>query len=226
MEKILVRADARPEVGKGAARSLRRSGMLPAVVYSGGNSNPIKVHGKEMTKLIFTGTGDHALITIELHEDGSKKSELPVLVKDYQTDPVSDELLHVDFIEVSLKKLVKVTVPIVIVKEPIGIKLGGILEHLMRDLEVECLPTQIPDKIEVDAEHIDIGHSLHVSDITIPDGINLISDPAGVILNVSAPKVEEVAAEEEIEEGAEPELVGEKGKEEAEEETPKEEKEK
>jgi large subunit ribosomal protein L25 len=226
MEKILVRADARPEVGKGVARSLRRSGMLPAVVYSGGDSKPIKVHGKEMTRLIFTGTGDHALITIELHEDGTKKSELPVLVKDYQTDPVSDELLHVDFIEVSLKKLVKVTIPIVIVKEPLGIKMGGILEHLLRDLEVECLPTQIPDKIEVDAEHIDIGHSLHVSDITIPDGINLISDPAGVILNVSAPKVEEVAAEEEAEEGAEPELVGEKGKEEAGEETPKEEKEK
>jgi len=226
MEKILVRADARPEVGKGVARSLRRSGMLPAVVYSGGNSKPIKVHGKEMTKLIFTGTGDHALITIELHEDGAKKSEHPVLVKEYQTDPVSDELLHVDFIEVSLKELVKVTVPIVIVKEPIGIKLGGILEHHMRDLEVECLPTQIPDKIEVDAEHIDIGHSLHVSDITIPDGINMTSDLAGVILNVSAPKVEEVAVEEGVEEGAEPELVGEKGKEEAEEETPKEEKEK
>ena len=225
MEKILVRADARYEAGKGVARSLRRSGMLPAVVYSGGNSQPIKVHGKEMSKLIFTGTGDHALITIELHEDGIKKSEHPVLVKDYQTDPVSDELLHVDFVEVSLEKLVKVTIPIVIVKEPVGIKMGGILEHLLRDLEVECLPTQIPDKIEVDAEHIDIGHSLHVSDITVPDGIKMISDPAGVILNVSAPKVEEVAVEEE-EEAAEPELVGEKGKEEAEEETPKEEKEK
>jgi large subunit ribosomal protein L25 len=225
MEKILVRADARPEVGKGVARSLRRSGMLPAVVYSGGNSKPIKVHGKEMTKLIFTGTGDHALITIELHEDGTKKSEHPVLVKDYQTDPVSDELLHIDFVEVSLEKLVKVTIPVEIVKEPVGIKMGGILEHLLRDLEVECLPTQIPDKIEVDAEHIDIGHSLHVSDIIVPDGIKMITDPAGVILNVSAPKVEEVAVEEE-EEAAEPELVGEKGKEEAEEAAPKEEKEK
>jgi large subunit ribosomal protein L25 len=226
MEKILVKADARSEVGKGVARSLRRSGMLPAVVYSGGNSRPIKVHGKEMSKLIFTGTGDHALITIELHEDGTKKSEHPVLVKDYQTDPVSDELLHVDFIEVSLKKLVKVTVPIEIVKEPIGIKMGGILEHHLRDIEVECLPTQIPDKIEVDAGHIDIGHSLHVSDISAPEGIKIITDPSGAILNVSAPKVEEVAAEEAEGEAAEPELVGEKGKEEAKEESAQEEKEK
>lgn len=226
MEKILVKADARSEVGKGAARSLRRSGMLPAVVYSGGDSKPIKVHEKEMTNLIFTGTGDHALITIELHEDGSKKSEHPVLVKDYQTDPVSDELLHIDFIEVSLEKLVKVTIPIVIAKEPIGIKMGGILEHHMRDLEVECLPTQIPDEIKVDASHIDIGHSLHVSDVSELEGIKITSDPAGVILNVSAPKVEEVAAEEEVEEGAEPELVGEKGNEEGKEGSDQEEKEK
>ena len=220
MEKIFVKADARPEVGKGAARSLRRSGMLPAVVYSEGDSKPIKIHGKDMTKLIFTGTGDHALITIELHEDGTKKSEHSVLVKDYQTDPVSDELLHVDFIEVSLKKLVKVIVPIVIVNDPIGIKMGGILEHHMRDLEIECLPTQIPDKIEVDAAHIDVGHSLHISDIEAMEGVKIISDPAGVIINVSAPRVEEVA--EEVEEAAtQPELVGDKG---MEEDTAKEEK--
>jgi len=226
MEKILVKADARSEVGKGAARSLRRDGMLPAVVYSGGDSKPVKVHGKEMTRLIFTGTGDHALLTIELHEDGSKKSEHSVLVKDYQVDPVSDELLHVDFIEVSLKDLVKVTVPIVIVNDPIGIKMGGILEYHVRDLEIECLPTQIPDKIEVDAAHIDIGHSLHISNIAEMEGIKIISDPAGVILNVSAPKVEEVEVEEEVEEGAEPELVGEKGKEEGKEESAQDEKEK
>jgi len=226
MEKILVKADARSEVGKGVARSLRRSGMLPAVVYSGGDSKPIQVHGKEMTNLIFAGTGDHALITIEIHEDGTKKSEHPVLVKDYQTDPVSDELLHIDFIEVSLEKLVKVTVPIAIIKDPVGIKMGGIVAHHLRDLEVECLPTQIPDRIEVDAEHIDIGQSLHVSAVSELEGIKITSDPAGVILNVSAPKVEEVAAEEGEEEGAEPELVGEKGKEEGKEETSQEEKEK
>jgi large subunit ribosomal protein L25 len=226
MEKILVKADARSEVGKGAARSLRRDGMLPAVVYSGGDSKPVKINGKEMTRLIFTGTGDHALLTIELHEDGSKKSEHSVLVKDYQVDPVSDELLHVDFIEVSLKDLVKVTVPIVIVNDPIGIKMGGILEYHVRDLEIECLPTQIPDKIEVDAAHIDIGHSLHISDIAEMEGIKIISDPKGVILNVSAPKVEEEVVEEEVEEGAEPELVGEKGKEEGKEEPAQDEKEK
>ena len=215
MEKILVKADKRPEIGKGSARSLRRQGILPAVVYSGGNSTPIKMNLKEMSRLMSSGVGEHALITIKLNEDGSKTSEHPALVKDYQADPVSSELLHVDFMEVSLEQQVTVTVALAIVKEPKGIKLGGILEHRMREVEIECLPTQIPDKIEVDAEFIDIGFTLHVSDLTAPEGVKIVSDPKEVILNVSAPRVEEVAvAEEAVEEGAEePELVK-KGKEE------------
>ncbi|UCD35003.1 MAG: 50S ribosomal protein L25 [Nitrospiraceae bacterium] len=215
MEKILVKADTRPELGKGGARSLRRMGMLPAVVYSGGQATPIKVHGKEMSKLIFSGVGEHALITIELNEDGSKTSEHPVLVKDYQTDPVSDELLHVDFIEVSLQEMVEVMVPLDIVKQPVGVKMGGILQHLLREVEVECLPTQIPDKIKIDASAVDIGHSLHVSDLQVPEGIKIVTDPGEVILLVSAAAVEEAAPAEEAA-APEPELVKGKGKEEQE----------
>lgn len=217
MEKILVKADRRPELGKGGARSLRRAGMIPAVVYSGGNSFPIKVQGKQMTKLIYSGGGEHSLITIELIEDGAKTSEHPVLVKDYQRDPVSEELLHVDFMEVSLEKLVNVTVRLDIVKQPIGIKMGGILQHRLREVEVECLPTQIPDRFEVNAEAIEIGHSLHVSDLQIPEGVRIVTDPSEVILLVSAPAVEEAATAEPAAAAtaAEPELVKAKGKEEA-----------
>ena len=170
---------------------------------------------------MFKGTAEHALITLELHEDGKKISVHPVLVKDYQLDPVTDDLLHLDFIEVSLKKKVVVTVPIVITKDPVGIKLGGIAEHHLREVEIECLPTQIPDKIEVDAGFIEIGQTLHVSDITIPEGVTFVTDPKEVVLNVSAPKVEAEPEEEAAEgEAAEPEVVG-KGKEE---EKPEEEK--
>lgn len=225
MEKILVRADKRIERGKGSARSLRREGILPAIMYKEGTSTPIKIQSRQMTKLISTGAGEHALITIELNDDGGKKSEHPVLVKDYQMDPVTEELLHVDFLEVSLEKLVIVTVPLEIVKEPAGVKMGGILEQPLREIEIECLPTQIPDKIEVDAGFIEIGNSLHVSDIAPPEGVKITSDPAEVILTVSAPRIEEEAPAEAVEEEAEePELVKGKGKEE-EEEKPKEEKE-
>lgn len=226
MEKILVKADKRPEIGKGSARSLRRQGVLPAVVYGVNESMPIKVESRQMTKLITSGVGEHSLITIELNQGGKKASEHPVLIKDYQMDPVSDELLHVDFIEVSLEKNVNVTVPLVIIKEPAGVKMGGILEHRLREIEVECLPTQIPDKIEIDAGHIDIGNSLHVSDLAPPEGAKIVTDSAEVVLSVSAPKIEEEAPAEAVEEeAAEPELVKAKGKEE-EEEKPAEEKEK
>ncbi|GBD96375.1 MAG TPA: 50S ribosomal protein L25 [Nitrospirae bacterium] len=213
MEKILVKADKRPESGKGSARSLRRMGLLPAIVYSDGNSTPIKINGKEMTKLIYSGGGEHALITIELNEDGTKTSEHSVLVKDFQRDPVSEELLHVDFIEISLKKVVKVTVPVVIVKQPAGVKMGGILQYRLREVEVECLPTVIPDRIEVDAEFVEIGNSLHVSDLPVQEGVTLLTNPAEIILLVSSPVAEEAPAEAAGEEAAEPELVKAKGKE-------------
>jgi len=226
MEKILVKADKRPEIGKGSARSLRRQGVLPAVVYGVNESTPIKVESRQMTKLITSGGGEHSLLTIELNEGGKKTSEHPVLIKDYQMDPVSDELLHVDFIEVSLEKVVNVNVSLVIAKEPAGVKMGGILERRLREIEVECLPMQIPDKFEIDAGHIEIGQSLHVSDITAPEGAKIITDPDEVVLSVSAPRIEEEAPAEAVEaEAAEPELVKGKGKEEGE-EKPAEEKEK
>jgi large subunit ribosomal protein L25 len=213
MEKIIVKADKRPEIGKGGARSLRRAGLLPAVVYSGGSSFPIKIEGRQMTRLIYSGAGEHALITIKLNEDGAKTSDHPVLIKDYQRDPVSEDLLHVDFMEVSLKEVVNVTVLLDIVKQPAGIKMGGIMQRRLREIEVECLPTQIPEKIEVDAESVNIGDSLHVSDLTVPEGVKIVTGLDEVILLVSAPVVEAVK-EEGAEEAAEPELVKGKGKEE------------
>jgi large subunit ribosomal protein L25 len=212
MEKILVKADKRTELGKGSARSLRRQNVLPAVLYGEGKSVTIKLDRKEIQKLIYSGGGEHSLITLELNEGNSKTSEHPVLIKDYQREPVSEELLHVDFIEVSLKKKIKVTIPVVIIKEPAGIKMGGILQHRVREIEIECLPTQIPDKIEIDAGHIEIGHSLHVSDIPPQEGLKIVTDPSEVILSVTAPKEEVVEAAPVEAAAAEPEVIKAKGK--------------
>jgi large subunit ribosomal protein L25 len=212
MEKILIKADKRSEIGKGGARSLRRMGLLPAIVYSEGKSQSVKINSKQMTKLITSGVGEHALITIELNEDG-KTSERPVLVKDYQRDPVSEELLHVDFLQVSLKKVVTVHVLIELVKQPAGVKMGGILEYRLREVEVECLPTQIPTKFEIDAEFVQIGQSLHVSDLPEQEGVKIVTPPEAVICTVTAPVIEEEPAEE-VEAAEEPELVKGKGKEE------------
>jgi large subunit ribosomal protein L25 len=216
MEKILLKAEKRSETGKGSARSLRRRELLPAVIYSDGKSTPIKLQRKEIVRLISSGVGEHALINLALSDGKSKTAEHPSLIKDYQSDPVTNELLHVDFMEVSLKKKIKITIPIVILKEPAGIKKGGILQHHIREIEIECFPTEIPEGVEVDAGFIEIGHSLHVSDLQMIEGIKILTDPHEVILSVSAPVVEEEAPTEAAEEeAAEPELVKAKGKEEA-----------
>ncbi len=216
MEKILLKAEKRTELGKGNARSLRRSDILPAVLYAKGSSTPIKLQRKDVSRLMVSGKREHALVTIELSGGKGKKTDHWALVKDYQLDPVRNELLHVDFIEISLKKKIKTTVPIVVTEEPAGVKKGGILQQQLRDVEIECLPTQIPDGMEVDASAVDIGHSLHVSDLKIKEGVKILSDLQDVILTVSAPVVEEVAPVPAEEEAAEPEVIK-QGKSEAEE---------
>ena len=193
MEKILLKAEKRLEKGKGAARTLRRQGLLPGVLYKKDSSTPIKLQRKEFVKLMSSGIAEHTLIAMELTDNKSNKTEHLSLIKDYQLDPVRNELLHVDFIEISMEKKIKITIPVVIIKEPIGIKKGGIMQQIMRELQIECLPADIPDKIEVDASALDIGHSLHVRDIAVREGLKILSDPQAVTVTVSAPVVEEVA---------------------------------
>lgn len=205
MEKIILKAEKRAEIGKGGARGLRRQGMLPAVLYDKGVSIPIKLQRGEIARLMMSRGGEHILFNIELSGDKDKEKDHWVLIKDYQVDPAKNELLHIDFMEISLQKKIKITVPIVITKEPIGVKNGGILQQQMREIAIECLPTQIPDGIDVDASSVDIGHSLHVSDLVVKEGVKILSDPKDAVLTVTAPVVEEVApVKEEI---IEPELV-------------------
>lgn len=211
MERQTLQAEKREDVGKGAARSLRRSGNIPAVIYRENRSAPLKLNAKELSTFIRSTSGDQVLVNLKL-SDGEKL----VLVKDFQTDPVSGELLHVDFFEVSLKEKVKVAVHIALKGEPIGVKRDkGILQYGLRDIEVECLPNDIPGQLELDITELETGKSLHVKNLVIPDNVTLLSDLAEVVVIVAEPKVEveEVPEEEEVvaEGEAEPE-VSEKGK--------------
>ncbi|MBI5026157.1 MAG: 50S ribosomal protein L25 [Nitrospirae bacterium] len=210
MEKIILIAEKREGAGKGIARSLRRQGMLPAVLYGGGSATSIKLQKKDVSKLINSGAGEHALITLQL-KDKDTTTDHWAIIKDYEADPVVSELLHVDFMEVSLDKKIQVTVPVILTAEPMGIKKGGILQHHLRDVGVECLPTQIPESIEIDASSIDIGGSIHVSDLAVREGIKILVEPDEVVLTVTAPVVEEVVAPVPtgvgIEEIKEPELI-------------------
>ena len=224
MERLTISVHKREEVGKGAARSLRRENMIPAVIYRGGDSQPVKFSKKELLQFINSTVGQQVMVNLQFG-DGSNKL---VLMKDYQVDPAKGDLLHVDFFEVSLSEKIKVPVHVTIVGEPVGVKRdGGILQYLLREIEVECLPDKIPEHVKLDISGLEISQSLHVSDIKFEEGVRVLTDPDGVIVNVIAPAVEEaapveaaVAAAPEI---TEPEVIK-KGKKEEEEEKEKKEK--
>jgi large subunit ribosomal protein L25 len=211
MEKLSIQAERREEHGKGAARTLRREDMIPAVLYRGGKAQSIKLARRELSKLINTISGEQVIVDLHF-ADGEKKL---ALLKDYQVDPVSRELLHTDFFEVSLTEEIRVTVHVVTVGEPIGVKRdAGILQYALREVEIECLPDKIPGKIEVDIAKLEMGQSVHVSDLKFEEGIKVLTDPNDVIVTVTAP-VAEAAPAEAVAEVAEPEVVK-KGKKEEE----------
>jgi large subunit ribosomal protein L25 len=216
MERIIIHAEKREETGKGVARSLRRKNMIPAVLYRAGGSLPIKLPKKEITQFINTTAGEQIMVDLQFTDGETKLA----LVKDYQIDPTRRELLHADFFEVLLTEKVKVNVHIIPTGEPIGVKRdSGILQTLLRDIEIECLPDKIPGHIKIDISGLEIGQSFHVRDLQIEEGIKVLTDPGEVIVNIIAPLVEEAAPAAEVAAPAvaEPEVLK-KGKKEEEEE--------
>lgn len=211
MEKVSLAAEKREEHGKGAARTLRRAGMIPAVLYREGKAQSIKLNRKDLAKLINTVAGEQVMVDLNF-SDGDRKL---ALLKNFQVDPLKRELLHTDFFEVSLTEKIRITVHVSTVGEPIGVKRdAGILQHALREIEIECLPDHIPGKIEIDITKYELGQSLHVSDLKLGDGIKLITDPHDVIITVVAPTTEAATAEA-GEAAAEPEVAKKGKKEEA-----------
>lgn len=214
-----IQVQRREKLGKGPARALRRQGLIPGIVY-GRNFGPIpiQVERKEVQRLLKHESVESMLIKMQL--DGQEEL---VIIKEIQRHPVTYDILHVDFMRVSMDEPIDVRVPITLVGEPAGVKEGGILEFLHRELEIRCLPTEIPEHIEVDVSELGIGDSIKVEDLKLPEGIKVLDEPSTVIAVVAAPVVveeEEVAEEAEAAEAPEePELVGEKEEEEEEEES-------
>jgi len=213
MQQILLDAKVRNETGTGTSRRLRRQGRVPAIVY-GRKENPLtlEVIEKEFAKVVGLATGQNAIISLNLDKDGS---EILALVKDVQYHPVTDKLLHVDFYRISLQDKITVSVTVVVTGESLGVKKGGILEHILWEVEVECLPTQIPDRIEVDITTLNIGDTVHVKDLKLGEGINILTEGEQTILSVVPPTVVKEGEEVVEEKGSEPERIGGKEKEES-----------
>jgi large subunit ribosomal protein L25 len=216
MERFSLSVQLRDKVGKGAARSFRRQDSIPAVIYSKGESSPITLDKGELIQFVKKTSGEQVIVNLKF-KDGKDKL---ALMKEYQLDPVLNEMLHVDFMEVSLTEKITVTVPLSTIGEPIGVKRDkGILQHIIREVEIESLPDNIPGHMDIDIEGLEIGDSVHVSDISPPEGVKILTDPSSVILSVVPPVVEEEVVPEEEEEAEEAEApeVAKKGKKEEEE---------
>jgi large subunit ribosomal protein L25 len=213
----------RERVGKGAARSARRAGRIPGVIYGHGQAAvAVDVELREFINAMRKTAGGNLIVSLQL-----KGGDRTALVREVQRDPLSHEILHLDFQEVSLTEKVRVEVPVHLIGIPKGVKDGGgILQHVVRTIEVECLATAIPASIDADVVQLDIGDSLHVRDLSA-GGLTIVTDADQTIVTVVPPTVYEAPAPTEAPaEGAEPEVIA-KGKEEkAEEEGKDKEKEK
>ncbi len=212
MEEIILNVEVRDGVGRSKAKDLRDTGFMPSVVYGEGKKAlPIKVVTGELIKLVHKYRVENALINLKFKSDKDKKAKV-CLIKEMQYDPVHGNIIHVDFNEISMNKVIKINIPVTVKGEAVGVKQdGGSLEHILWEIEVECLPTQIPEEITVDISNLKIGDAIHIKDIKFPSGAKVLNDESAVVLHVVAPMKEEVPAEAlEGEEKKEPEVIKEK----------------
>ena len=212
MKEVVLKVRQREERGKEYAKKLRRNGFIPAVVYGQKTpSMPLEIEGKLFHALLRGGLGENVLVTLSTGDQ--KQKDRKVLIREIQRDPVGGQIIHVDFHEVSLTKRLSIQVPVQLVGTPPGVTEGGILQHALRELEVQCLPTAIPEKIEVDVSHLTIGDSIHVADLKV-ENVDIVSDPESSIVSVVPPTVFKEPEVAPAAEGEEPEVITEKKEEE------------
>ncbi len=214
MATVDLKGEVRTAVGKAEAKRLRRALRIPGIVY-GGSQGPLPVVVNPQELLSALGASENVLINLSLGGIAGAQTRT-VILKELQLDPVKGRPLHADFMEVSMERKIRVEVPLILAGESVGVKSkGGILEQPLRQLFVECLPLNIPDRITVEVSALDIGDAIHVRDLTVGEGIRILEDAGRVVASVVAPAAEEVVTPVE-EKPAEPEVVGKKEKAEAE----------
>lgn len=196
---------------RGSARKARRAGAVPAILYGRGGPNVLlQVGARDLRKALTTEAGENVVIRLEI-EGGAAET---VMARQIQIHPVTHAPLHADFVRIDVTRRIKVNVPVGTVGAAPGVAEGGILAVVLREIEVECLPTAIPSSFDVDVSGLKIGDSVHVADLRVPEGVAILTEAGETVVTVLAPKAEEEAPA--VAGPAEPERIGEK-KEEAEE---------
>lgn len=215
-KQVKLNAKLRTDAGKTKVKRLRSQGIVPGIVY-GAHTKPfsITVNSRELGDVLHHATGENVLVDLALDENGKASNRL-ALIQDVQHHPFNDTILHVDLHEVLATEKLRTKVPVRPHGEPAGVKTGGgVLEYILREIHVECLPKDLPDVIEVNVEKLEIGQGIHVNEITPPAGVTFLDDKGQPVFLVVAPITEEEAAATEAAPG-EPEVIGAKKEEGAE----------
>jgi large subunit ribosomal protein L25 len=189
-------AQRRTQVGRNAIKKIKAAGMVPGVIY-GSAQEPVnlQINGRELLNVLSHASGENILVELEILDGGEKQNAL-AMIQEIQHHPLQREILHVDFHAVSANETVSAEVPIDTVGEAVGVKVhGGLLEHILRYLEVECLPGDLPQVIEVDVSNLEVGQSLHVRELILPPGVEAITDPEQTVVAVVESRVEEEVVE-------------------------------
>jgi len=213
LERLELQTTARKSTGNSPARSLRRSGHIPAVLY-GPKTDPIllSVNTNDLEQVFKKGNVFQIILNLVI-QNGKKITKV-AMVKELQSHPVSGNFIHIDFYEIDMKRQINVMVPVIIKGQAVGVENGGMLDIVRRELELLCLPGDIPEAIEIDVSDLDIGDAIHIEDIPLGENVEVSADVNFTVVSVLSPKVEEeeVVEEDEAElEGDEAEEGGEPG---------------
>jgi len=188
-QAMLLKAEKRVATGSAAARRLRRTGKIPGELYGGDGNRSIQIDAHSF-ELMLKRHGEHLVMDMEIEGEPSGK----VLIKAVQHDPLSGGIVHADFVAISMNKIIELKLPVHLTGEPVGMKSGGILEQLISELEVECLPGDVVEAIPVDVSGLEVGQHLIVSDIALPPGLKAVTASDVVVAAVALPGAEKSEA--------------------------------
>jgi len=208
MSELSIDVQKRTETGTNANRRLRQSGKIPAVVYGGGKETvPIQLNRKTLIDLMKSGENENAIFLLKLADSGQERH---AMIHDMQIDPLTRQVIHIDFQRIVMTEKVKVQVPVELVGTAHGVKVeGGMIDFVHREVAVECMPGDIPKHLDLDVTELRVGQHVEAKDLKLPEGVTLAEEPDRVILSLSHTKAEESAVAEAV---AEPELAAKRGK--------------
>jgi len=210
MEKLKIEVKKRSGVGKKYVKNIRKNGVIPAILYKKGVAMPLELEEKDLVHLFHEAHSEN--LVAELHILSGKDKEVKTaILKDVEHDVMKGSVIHVDFQEISLDEIIKIKVPIELKGEPIGVKRdGGVLDHLLWEVEIECKAANVPSKIEVKVDELNLGDAICIADLDLPQETSVIGDPEQIVAHIVSPR--EIVVEEEVEGdvAGEPEVIGEK----------------